>query len=764
MARKKPEKPEKRSENADLVAKVRTRYKVMSEADQENRRLGMQDFKFVNVPGEQWDAEMTKERGKRPCYEFNELRIKCKRIINDMRANRPQPKVRGYEDADKQMADVIEGLTRNIWNTSDADTIIDNAGDYQVSAGFGAWRVVTEYESEQSFDQDIYVDAIPNPFCLYWDPAAKDSLKRDAEDWILTEKISRKAYETKYPGKEVVSFESDEFDDEEDWSEDEEVRVAEYWWKEPTDITLVKLSDGRVIEKDKLTELQKTAVSTIQVLGERPAKSHKIMMALISGDAVLEKPKVCAGRQHRFVVVFGEQMVVDGKWKWWGLPRFSKDAQRNLNLTNTAAMEATARWLQAPYWMTAKQAEGHEKGIAEAFKQGFPFALYNADPMAQGAPQRTGGPELPVAMLELGNRASELLNSTSGIYQTNVGDRIPGAKSGRAIIATQQQGEIATFNFQDNMAKAVQRTYEIFLDLIPEVYDTARALRVLGSDGSESYVKINEPIPGQVDPVTGTLQKLNDVKRGRFDVTITVGPNFQTKRQEAVEVYGEMFGNNPQLQQIAGDLFFKAMDAPYSDEIAERMKAVLPPQIQQLVNKDKQVPPEVAQGMAQVNQAMQQVQQLGQVVQQAAAEADQKKADAEKTEAQVRTAIADLKTQRAQFEAQIAKAEAGLVTKGAQIQVQDMQLQSKAVEIEGAIGQDNLAKERENLSGQVQQALETIGQASAQFAQQAVAAVQEIQSRQSPTKPRIVRVDMVKQNGKMAAVPVYEEVPRGTLQ
>jgi len=756
MARKKAAKTEgdkpKRNESTELVARVRRRYKSMADADQTNRKKAMADLKFVNEPGAQWDTNMTKERGARPCYEFNELRIKCKRIINDMRANRPQAKVRGYEDADKQMADIIEGLTRNIWNTSDADTIIDNAGDFQVGGGFGAWRVVTEYQSDKSFEQDIYVESIPNPFCLHWDEAARDPLKRDAEDWILDNRISKKAYEAKYPDREPVSFEGNEFDDEHDWATEDDVRVAEYWYKEPVTVTVVKLSDGRVIERDELEK--EDGLEAVQIIDEREVKTHRIMMCIVSGDAILEKPKVCAGKQHRFVVVFGEQMIIDGKWQYWGLPRFSKDAQRNLNLTNTAAMEATARWLQAPYWMTAKQAEGHEKGITEAFKQGYPFALYNADPGSPGPPARTGGPELPIAMLELGTKASELLNSTSGIYQTNVGDRIPGAKSGRAIIATQQQGEIATFNFQDNMAKSVQRTHEIFLDLIPEIYDTPRALRVLGADGTDSYVQINEPVPGEVDPVTGTLQKLNDVSRGKFDVTITVGPNFSTKRQEAVEVYGELFSNNPMLQQVAGDLFFKAMDAPYADEISERVKATLPPQIQQIIQKDKKVPPEVAQGMAQVQQAMAQVQQLGQTVQAAAAEAEQKKAEAEKAEAQVRTAIADLKTQRAQFEAQVAKADANFAKAEAG-------LSQRSMDVEKMAGEDQLSNEREQLSTQVAQSLAEVNTQVAEFMHQSVQTMADMQAKAQPVlvippKPKLLRVDMVKVNGQTSAVPVYE--------
>lgn len=172
--------------NQELLEKIRKRYKIMYEADEDNRREAMLDLRFVNVPGAQWDENMKKERGNRPCYEFNKLRVTGKRIINDMRANRPVGKVRGVEDGDKKTAEVFEGLIRNIWNTSDGNTVIDTAAEYQVNGGMGAWRISTEYSSDSAFDQDIVIEEIHNPFCLFADPAAKDQLKRDAYDWILT--------------------------------------------------------------------------------------------------------------------------------------------------------------------------------------------------------------------------------------------------------------------------------------------------------------------------------------------------------------------------------------------------------------------------------------------------------------------------------------------------------------------------------------------------------------------------------------------------
>lgn len=746
MARKpKPPKDERTKSaksSADLVAKVRNRFDQMVEADQNNRTLALEDLRFVNEPGAQWDPVMKKYRGDRPCYEFNELRLKCKRIINDMRANRPQAKIRGYEDSDKKTAEIIEGLGRNIWNCSDGDTIVDLAGEYQVAAGMACWRIVTDYESDESFDQDIYIEGIKNPFCLYCDPAAQDPLKRDAEDWVLTEKISRKAYEAKWPDAEVVDFGGVQFDSDDDWgaADSEMVRIAEYWYKEPIDVELWKLKDGRVVDaSDEAAAL----IPKDQIAQKRTVKGHQIMMAIVSGDAVLTPPQVCAGKQHRFVMIHGESLVIDGKTVWFGLPRFAKDAQRNLNIVQTAALESTAANLQSKWWVTADQSKGLIDSWKRAIQENIPFALYNPDQHAPGPPQRMAGPEVPVAMLQLGQQAHSLINTTTGIFEASQGAP-SNEQTGRAILARQQQGEIATFNYQDNMAKGIQRTWEILIDLIPEIYDTERSLRILGSDGAEDYVKVNQVIQ---DPQTGQLVTVHDLNVGRYDVTITTGPNFSTKRVEASEVYGQLSQQFPQLMTVAGDLVFKSLDLPYSEDIAERIKTLLPPQIQQMLQKDKQQSPEVAQAMLQVQQAMQLVEQQGKMVTAAAAELEQEKALGEKQQAEIKTAIANLQTQQARFDADVARQLATL--KVAEVQAQQ------------SLASDSNANERENLSAELQRAVAEIQSMGAQFMQNAVQTMADIQSKQGPTvvvphKPKIVAIRAKRENGELTAIPVYE--------
>lgn len=725
----------------DLLVRLRTRFQLMEDADHDNRTLAMADIKFVNLPGWQWDDNMKKERGNRPCYEFNKIRVSGKRVINEIRANRPQGKIRAVEDGDVDKAEMLEGLCRNIWNTSDGDTIVDYAAEYQVNGGMGAWRVVTEYSSDEAFDQDICIEPIKNPFCLYVDPSAKDFMKRDAEDWILTDRVSKAAYEARWPNKKVSDFDEAEFDSQLDWQDEDSVRIVEYWYKEPYDRTIYLLADGRTVD-----ELQPGD----QAVKERKVKSSKIMMCIASGEAILEGPTEFAGPDFPFIMVFGEHVVIDGKVYWWGLPRFGKDAQKSYNVAATATIEKIANAPKEYEWVTPAQIEGLGERIMEAHQKNFPVRIYNPDPHAPGPPQRISGADVPSALIQQMQMASQDIRETLGIHEASFGQE-SNEKSGVALRAKQSQAEIVTYNFPDNMAKGIQRTWEIMVNLIPKVYDSQRSMRILGTDGEEDYVTLNERA---VDPKTGQATVINDLSMGKYDATVTVGPGYATKRLEAADTYMQLAQGNPEIMPIAGDLIFKSLDVPYADDIAERLRTMLPPPIQQLLNKDKNVTPEMQAVMAQADQAMQQVQEQGKLVQAAAQELEQVKADADKAKADAQIAQANLKTAQAQFDAHIAQTKADL-----QSQSLDLQLQQHGNEQQGA--QQDLA-----------QAVSDIKQWAAEFAQTNTQILQEIMGKQQTQvivppahpRPKIVSIKAKRVNGELQAIPQYEDDMQQMMQ
>ncbi len=627
----------------DLLVRVRKRAKIMMDADRENRELAIEDMKFLRVPGHQWDDITKSERGSdRPMYEFNKLNTSVKSVINQMRENRPMGKVRAAEDGDIKTAEILEGGIRNVVANADFDTVTDYAAEYQVGAGMGAWRVTLEY-AEDSFGQVIDINPLLNPFCLYCDPAAKDLLKRDAEDWWYTDKISKASYESRWPKAEIVDIDDIAFDDDGDWETQDQVRIGEYWYKEPYDKTLLLLSDGSVIDQLDKEGNPVTPPEGVTVVKSRVQRCHKIMMCIVSGMAILEGPVEWAGSMHPWVMVYGEYVVIEGKVYWNGITRAGKDPQRAYNYSRTSAIEAVALAPQDKPWITPKQLAGLETHYAESHKKNFPFNLYNPDSSAPGPPVRQGGPNIPAALIQEMQIASDDIKAVTGIYDASLGAQ-GNETSGKAINARKAQGEIANFNYQDNMGKGVKRTWEILVDLFPKVTDTETTIRILGVDGKESYETVNKQ-----DPVTGKV--INDLSRGRFDTAITVGPSYATRRMEAAEAYTQMAGVDEGLMLSSGDLVYKALDLPYAQEIAERRQKLLPQPIQQMLTEGKDLPPEVQAAMAQVQQAQQQVQEHGQLVQAAQQELQQEMAKAAGDKAAAQLAQANLKGAELQLKA-----------------------------------------------------------------------------------------------------------------
>ena len=710
-------------DSKQLMIRIRERVPKMMSADQENRKKALWDMRFLNVAGAQWQTRegvrLSAERGDRPSYQFPILKPKIKRVINEMRANRPQGKVRAVEDNDKETAEVMEGLLRNIWAVNNCDHITDYAAQYQVGGGMGAWRVDTDYSDDTVFDQDIKVKPFLNPFCVWWGPEAIDQLKRDAPDWFISDKVSKEEFERRWPNREKVSFDAGMFDDDADWMDNDGVRIGEYWWKEPATKRLFLLQSGKTVDA---SEYDGAGPVADPVTKEREVKCHKIMMCIVGGgDSVLEKPTEWAGKYFPFIVAFGEYIVLEGKVEWQGLTRDGVDAQQGFNAAMTSTVETINQSPQSKFWATPDQAKGHVNKWNVAHKENLPFLLYNVDPKSPGPPQRMGSPDVPVALIQLSQMMADNVKSTTGVFDASVG-AVSNETSGRAIAARQQQGEIANFNYQDNMSLAQWWFYQILMDLVPKIYDGTRSIRILGTDLAEKYVRINA-----VDPATG--KKVNDLTAGKFDLTVTVGPSWSTRRQEASDFFTQMGQSNPALWNVAGDLMFKATDMPYSDEIADRMKFLLPPEIQTRLQEGMQMPAEVKQAMAQVDSMMQQVQQQAQLVQQAAAEAEGIKTEAEKAKLGVQSQLDALKVQQARFDADVAKQMAALMQRESAIKLLEGQLEQKVAGMESELEQDDFKVAAQEAVGAIQEMANRFSTEAGEIMQALAAKQTELDSR-----------------------------------
>lgn len=581
----------------DQLAEMLERYRRASEACAELYELAREDIKFVNKPGCQWDANLKKRRGDRPCYEFPKLQTHNRQVINEMRQSRPQGKVRGVEESDTGLAEIMNGLAMNILDVSNADLAHDIAFECAVDGGMGNFRIRTDYADDAGFDQCVYVEPIRNPFAVKYDPAASEIDRRDGLFTFVEEFMPESEFERQFPNADLKNFEGNK--ECSDWRDDGKIRIAEYWYKEPVKRTLLALSNGAVVWQDE-ADMAAVEASGLTVAKERVVDSHKVMMRLTNGAEWLKDAQEFPSKYIPIIPVWGQIKNIDGEDYWQGLTRGAKDQQRLHNVHRTAIVEAVAKSPKAPFIAKPKWIKGFESMWKRANSEDYPVLFVSDD--AEQVPARAAQAEVPVALIQLANMDNEDIKASTGIFDPNAPQS--QEKSGVAIQRRAAQSSTATFNYIDNLARAIRFEYEILIDMIPKVYDTQRVVRVLGQDGGEKWVQLYQQVQ---DPETGQTVTLNDISKGKYDVTVTVGPSYATQRMEAATAFGQLVGqigpSFPPLAELLGYQVIKNLDLPGNDEVAEAVRKIL---VQQglLAPKDGEQPPQQGPNPMQQAQAM----------------------------------------------------------------------------------------------------------------------------------------------------------------
>jgi hypothetical protein len=579
--------------------------KLANDADTNNRAEALEDLKFA--AGDQWPVEIQNSRNleARPCLTINKIDAYVRQVTNQQRQQRPRIKVHGMNSqSDAKIAEILTGIARHIEVNSDADHAYDNAFNYAVRCGFGYWRVKTDYVREDSFDQEIYIEPIHNPFTVYFDPNSTLPDGSDAEKCLITQVVSKKIFEKMYPDAETgVGFtQKGTGDTNAEWVMKEDIRIAEYWYTERKADKLCLLSDGSKKFRSELPSQADLLARGLVVIDERPTLKKQIKMIKCTAMEVLEEGD-WASKYIPIVPVYGEEFVVDNKRKKYGLVRMAKDAQRMYNFWKTSITESIALAPKAKWLLAEGQDEGHENEWAQANIKSMPVLRYkqkDIEGVPAPAPTRIQPEAPPAGIMAAADGVNSDMQAILGIFDPN--QMATGNISGKALNGQQQQIDLTNFHYYDNLTRSIKHTARIILDLVPKIYDQARVMRIIGDDGKPDLVEINKRDQDEY----GVDKILNDVTVGEYDVVMDTGPGYNSKRIEAVNSMMPMLSADPNLMNVAGDLIFRNMDFPGADTIADRLAAANP--LAQIDDKSP-VPPQVQMQLAQSKKTIQELQQ-----------------------------------------------------------------------------------------------------------------------------------------------------------
>ncbi len=639
---------DKKQSDDDILATAKERFAYALERSSHNRQRAREDIRFAAAsPDDPWQWEkddLTARRG-RPTLTINKMPQHINQVTNDIRQNRPSIRFRPADSkADPEVADILMGVVRHIEANSDADVAYDTGAHHQVVHGLGYIRVLADYVSEDSFNQDIFIGTVKNPLRCYDDPDITDPAGADRKWFFVEERLSEDDFKAQHPDADPVDWDFSGGDEGGWFSQGEKkVRVCEYFEVVEESATLYLWTNGTTSYKgDKLPEGV--------FIGEKPLKerkSHrcKVVWRKINGQEILDT-KDFPSKFIPFARIVGNEWEVDGKTYISGLVRNAKDSQRMYNTAQSAIVERVMQAPKAPWTAPADAVEGYEKEWQTANTANHSFLPYNHvddqnNPIP--APSRVQAATIEPGLAQIAQGAADDIKSETGQYDASLGQR-SNETSGKAIMARQREGDTATYHYVDNLARAVRHVGRIILDMIPRVLDTKRVARMIGEDDEVATATLDPESPEALTEYQddqGALQRIFNPTVGTYDVYATTGPSFTTRRVEAVEAMTQMTQANPMLWQVIGDQLVKNMDWPGAEDMAERLKLTLLPEVKALATKDDKpdaLPPEVEQKLQAQDQ---QIKQMGDALNEASRQVDTLEADKSKLEVDAYGKITD---------------------------------------------------------------------------------------------------------------------------
>ena len=615
--------------NADDLNTMRSRFTMAVSAYSDSREDELDDLRFAaGSPDNQWQwpADVLATRGSvqgqtinaRPCLTINKLPQHVKQVTNDQRQNRPSGKVIPADDkADVEVAEIFDGIVRHIEYISDADVAYDTACENQVTYGEGYIRLLTEYCNDDSFDQDIRIARVRNSFSVYMDPTIQDPCGSDAEWCFVTQDMTTDEYERQFPDASPVStllMRGIGDQSLSPWISEKTIRIADYFYVEHKPATL-NLYHGNVSVLENSPEDKQMKQMGMKPIRTRIVDQKQVKWCKTNGVEFMEEHD-WAGKWIPVIRVVGNEFEVDGRLYVSGLVRNAKDAQRMYNYWVSQEAEMLALAPKAPFIGYGGQFEGYEQQWKTANTTNWPYLEVNPD-VTDGAggvlplPARSQPPMASSGLLQAKAGASDDIKSTTGQYDSSLG-ATSNERSGRAILAREKQGDTGTYHYVDNLARAVRYTTRQIVDLIPKIYDTQRIARIIGIDGETDSAMIdpNQPQPVRkiVDEAGIVVKKIYNPGVGQYDVCVTTGPSYMTKRQEALDAMSQLLQGNPQLWAVAGDLFIKNMDWPGAQEMSKRFAKTIDPKL--LANEDDPALQAAQQQMQAMGQEMEQMHQM----------------------------------------------------------------------------------------------------------------------------------------------------------
>ena len=548
------------------------------ESDLDQREQAREADRFLLDKDGQWEERVASQLDaqKRPRYTFDQVTPVIENIMADIEDMEFGSNVKPASgEATKELAKTYEGMVRSIEADSGTTEIYRNACRRLIRRGFDAWIVKAKFKDEWSFDQSLVIEPIPNAINRVW--TDNTSSKADSSDsdvaYVLTS-VTPEAYKEQFPkGKGISISDADLGENLNDSYQPEVIVFAERYYKKETTREVCQLSNGEIVEKDEnfkkvMDEYKEQGVTVVR---EKKVKDFKIYHRFFDGGGMLQPERETVFRTLPVVTVYGnfELLGENSKITYSGIVLKEMDYQRVFNYAKSREIEEGALAPRKKLVMTKKMAAGNEAQIAALNVSADPVLFVEPDAEFPQGVQEIGGAQVNPNLANLANDMAMGIQITGGTNNAMNGD-FASRMSEDALRMQIDRGTGATRKWVNALVSGIKRTCEILVQTIPPVYDTKQQFMVLGQDGAEEMVTLNDEA---YDNETQSMVRVNTLNKGQYKVFCDAGPAFANKMEAGLSAMLNYAAIDPSIVQTGGDLMLKSIDAPLMDEMAARKRA-----------------------------------------------------------------------------------------------------------------------------------------------------------------------------------------------
>ncbi|MCG5526851.1 MULTISPECIES: hypothetical protein [Halorhodospira] len=542
--------------------------------------------------GNQLDTETMqrmRELGIAPIV-VNLIRPTIDTVLGLEARTRTDPIVRGEDDQATEVAEALNVKLQEAVRLARFNTGCSEAHESQVKVGIG-WLEVSR-ESDP-FKYPYRVQAVHRDE-IWFDYRSRDPMLRDARYLVRKRWYDADDLEGHFPRHKRLIRQSvaqrPAWDDpnavdvslgrsweieqttslqEEEWLDTERHRLALYevWYRVHTDMWVLDLPDGRVVELNREDRRHLNAVAA-GLVTPRKARSFRLRVAYYLGPHQLaDRPSPYTHGHFPYVPFFGYRE--DRSGAPYGLIRAMKSPQEEVN----------ARRSKMLYNLSTRRVIADRDAVDDHAQAAQEVARSDAYIITNPSRQNANGfnvdtdARLNPQQFEVMQEAKQNIQDASGLFHEMMGRGAGSGQSGEAIKSLVEQGQQVLGKIIENYQDGRRLAAELLMSMLVEDLGqkTDLPVRVESVTGEVKDVLLNHPEHDEL----GYEYRTNDILKLRTQVALDETPSSTTYRQHLLARMMELTQTlPPELQAAVMDIIIEASDLPNRKEFVERIRAV----------------------------------------------------------------------------------------------------------------------------------------------------------------------------------------------